>query len=159
MKKLLSVIALGVAVLSTNVMAEDDDRVSEWYEAVNGRFLVKDMMGSDLYAQLYTTTQGEVRVGFPQYEPECDGFESNFYSGAPLRINNTIVKMSYQCMEEDVSIFYATTTACGQYIVNEFKRSKSVAVEGVIHDMDLMIFSAMNFTKLYNKQRRHNVGI
>ena len=159
MKKLLSVIALGVAVLSTNVMAEDDDRVSEWYEAVNGRILVKDMMGSDLYAQLYTSKKGEVRVGFPQYEPECDGFDSNIYNGSPLRINNTIVKMSFQCIEEDTSVFFASTKTGATYIINQFKQSKTVAVEGVVHDLDIRIFSAMNFTDLYNQSRLHNVGI
>lgn len=145
----LSLFLLGV-LTQGSLMA--DERKDAWYETTSGEYWVMESIHGVMFASLHEAQDGDPNIFFKIYSPDhCRHNGERTLNHDPVSINGTLVQMSQHCRGE-WNNFYPPTREGRNYVINQFKHSRSVTIE---HDNFTFIFSAMGFIDYYNKFNRN----
>ena len=126
-----------------------DPRQEEWYTTASGDYSVRESLYGNLYATIYNSKGGKALIYLEQHSPKhCRENGERTILHDPLYANGTLVKFSQHCRGE-WNLFFATTEAGSEYLLNQFKRSRSVEIKTL--DGQVTIFSAVGFLEHYRK--------
>ncbi len=126
-----------------------DERMEEWYKTVEGQYAVMESVHGGLFATLAISHAGNIRVYLKALQPDhCAEYGERILDHDPLYVNGTLVKYSQQCHGE-WNYFHATTAKGSEYLVEQFRTSRSVEVR-TVEDISF-VFSAMGFIDAYNE--------
>ncbi|WP_104401800.1 hypothetical protein [Vibrio penaeicida] len=136
-----------LSILSFSALSSSE--VDAWYTSKGGDYLVKESIHGVAYGLIGVSKAGDMAVYFQFWEEECfsllgDGVKAH----DPIKVNNQLVRMLQSCNGNWRTIFAASDKG-RKYIINQFKKKKFVELKGY-DDSYRLLFSAKNFTKLFN---------
>ncbi|EHD2271104.1 MULTISPECIES: hypothetical protein [Vibrio] len=136
-----------LSILSFSAVSGSE--VDAWYTSKGGDYLVKDSIHGVTYGLIGVSKAGDMTVYFQFWEEECssllgDGVQAH----DPIKVNGQLVRMLQSCDGKWRTIFAASDKG-RDYIINQFKKKNFVELKGY-DDSYKLLFSAKNFTKLFN---------